>query len=185
MISGERAEHGEAYQGHGLLFCWPDGGQIYPDTITRQFNRLVDRAGLPTIRLHDVRHTYATMALRAGVNPKTVSARLGHAEVAFTLQTYTDAVPELDRDEAERVASLFLTPISTFPSCDRADLVTHRVARGVSQYQRSSPRQERPIRPASVSKSLSRAGFRIRDERVVVIQNPRDLGPAAGRGDRI
>lgn len=51
----------------------------------------------------------ATMAPRAGVNPKTISARLGPASVAFTLQTYTDSVPELDRAEAERVASLFLT----------------------------------------------------------------------------
>ena len=49
------------------------------------------------------------MALRAGVNPKTVSARLGHASVAFTLQTYIDSVPEVDRAEAERVGSFFLT----------------------------------------------------------------------------
>jgi integrase len=109
MLARERAEHGDDYRDHGLLFCWPDGSQIYPDTITRQFNRLVDRADLPDIRLHDIRHTYATIALRAGINPKTVSARLGHASVAFTLQVYTDAVPELDRVEAERVASLFLT----------------------------------------------------------------------------
>lgn len=109
MLARERAEHGDDYRDHGLLFCWPDGSQIYPDTITRQFNRLVDRADLPAIRLHDIRHTYATIALRAGINPKTVSARLGHASVAFTLQVYTDAVPELDRVEAERVASLFLT----------------------------------------------------------------------------
>lgn len=108
-LARERADHAATYTDHGLLFCWPDGSQIYPDTITRQFNRLVDRAGLPAIRLHDVRHTYATMALRAGLNPKVLSARLGHASVAFTLQTYTDAVPELDRAGAETVANLFLT----------------------------------------------------------------------------
>jgi integrase len=109
MLSRERVVAGDAYSDHGLLFCWADGGRIYPDTITRQFNRLVDRAGVPRIGLHDVRHTYATMALRAGVNPKIVSRRLGHASVAFTLEVYTDSVPELDRTEAERVASLFLT----------------------------------------------------------------------------
>jgi integrase len=109
MLARERLEHGDAYHDHGLMFCWPDGSKIYPDTITRQFNRLVDQAGLPHIGLHDVRHTYATMALRAGVNPKTVSARIGHASVAFTLQAYTDSVPEVDRADAERVASLFLT----------------------------------------------------------------------------
>ena len=109
MLATEREACGDAYADHGLLFCWADGRKIYPDTITRQFNRLVDRARVPRIDLHDVRHTYATMALRAGVNPKIVSERLGHASVAFTLQTYTDSVPELDRAEAERVASLFLT----------------------------------------------------------------------------
>jgi integrase len=109
MLARDHEEFGDAYQDHGLLFCWPDGRKIYPDTITRQFNRLVDRAGVPRINLHDVRHTHATMALRASVNPKIVSERLGHASVAFTLQTYTDSVPELDRAEAERVAGLFLT----------------------------------------------------------------------------
>lgn len=115
MLAHERVLHAQAYEDHGLLFCWPNGGKIYPDTITRQFNRLVDRAGVPRIGLHDIRHTYATMALRAGVNPKIVSARLGHASVAFTLETYTDAVPELDRAEAERVARLFVTPDLDIP----------------------------------------------------------------------
>src|SRR4051794_16610432 len=70
---------------------------------------VMSRGSTSRIDLHDVRHTYATTALRAGVNPKVVSERLGHASVAFTLQTYTDSVPELDRAEAERVAGLFLT----------------------------------------------------------------------------
>jgi integrase len=108
MVQDERTTFGEAYTDHGLLFCWPDGLPIHPDTITEQFNRLVDRAGVPQIRLHDVRHTYATMALRAGVNPKIVSKRLGHASVAFTLDTYTEDVPELHHDAAETVSNLFL-----------------------------------------------------------------------------
>jgi integrase len=110
MLANERREFGDHYEDHGLLFCWPDGRKIYPDTITRQFSRLVDKAGLPRIDLHDVRHTYATMALRARVDPKIVSERLGHAAIAFTLETYTDSVPELDQAEAERIAGLFLTP---------------------------------------------------------------------------
>jgi len=85
--------HGAVYHDRGLLFCWSDGRPIYPETITDHFNRLVDRAGLPLITPHDVRHTYATMSLRAGVNPKIVSTRLGHATVAFTLDTYTEDVP--------------------------------------------------------------------------------------------
>ncbi len=108
MLDHERAQFGADYQDHGLLFCWIDGRPIYPDTISEHFNRLVDRAGLPTITLHDVRHTYATMSLRAGVNPKIVSGRLGHATVAFTLDLYTEDVPELHHAAAEAVSDLFL-----------------------------------------------------------------------------
>ncbi len=50
------------------MFCHPDGKPIHPDTITSRFNRQVDRAGVPRIRLHDVRHTYATIALDNGVS---------------------------------------------------------------------------------------------------------------------
>jgi integrase len=111
----ERREWGPSSKDHGLLFSWPDGRAIYPDTITEQFGRLVERAGLPVIRLHDVRHTYATMALRAGVNPKIVSTRLGHATVAFTLDTYTADVPELDRAAAEQISGLFLPAANGAP----------------------------------------------------------------------
>ena len=104
----ERAAWGPDYRDHALLFCWPDGRPLYPDTITERFGKLVESAGLPLIHLHDVRHTYATTALRAGVHPKIVSTRLGHATVAFTLDTYTADVPELDRAAAEQISALFL-----------------------------------------------------------------------------
>lgn len=110
-LKAEKAAFDTDYNDNGLLFCWPDGRPLYPDTITEQFKRLVDRAALPPITLHSVRHTYATIALRAGVNPKIVSSRLGHATVAFTLDTYTEDVPELHHDAAESVSSLFLDPL--------------------------------------------------------------------------
>lgn len=70
MLDQKRKEFGRSYRDHGKLFCHPDGQPIHPDTITRLFNRLVDRAGVPRIRLHDVRHTYATLSLDAGIEPK-------------------------------------------------------------------------------------------------------------------
>lgn len=104
----ERHAFGSQYVDEGRVFCWEDGRRIYPDTITEKFNALVDRAGLPLITLHDVRHSYATIALRSGAHPKIVSSRLGHASVAFTLQTYTEDIPELDRQAAEDIGGLFL-----------------------------------------------------------------------------
>ncbi len=108
QLEKEKQDWGDAYQDHGLAFCWEDGRPIYPDTITEEFNRLVDFLGLPKIWFHDVRHTYAMISLRAGVHPKIVSSRLGHATVAFTLDTYSADVEDLDRDAAEAVIGLVL-----------------------------------------------------------------------------
>lgn len=77
-----------------------------PDSFSQFFERRVGQLGLPKIRLHDVRHTHASMALAAGVNPKVVSERLGHASVAFTLDTYSHAIPALEEEAAERIAAL-------------------------------------------------------------------------------
>jgi integrase len=107
-IDEERQAWGDTYPDHGLLAVYPDGRPLHPDTITARFNRLVDRAGLPHIRLHDVRHTYATVSLECRVNPKIVSERIGHVSLAFTLQTYTHRSEGRDRDAAETVASLFV-----------------------------------------------------------------------------
>ncbi|GAA1774179.1 site-specific integrase [Luedemannella helvata] len=106
MLDEERRAFGDSYQDHGKLFCHPDGRPIHPDTITRRFNRLVDRAGVPRIRLHDVRHTYATLSLDAGVDPKIVSDRIGHANMAYTLQIYTHRSTGRDRGAAETVADV-------------------------------------------------------------------------------
>lgn len=98
-----------------LLFCWPDGNPVHPQTITDRFFRLSREAGLPFIRLHDVRHSYATAALKAGVHPKIVSERLGHASVAFTLQTYSHVIEGMDEAAASEIAAHILGP---FPAPD-------------------------------------------------------------------
>jgi integrase len=61
---------------------------------------------LPKIRLHDLRHTHATLALQAGVHPKVVSERFGHATVAITLDTYSHAIPAMQEEAATRIAEL-------------------------------------------------------------------------------
>lgn len=65
---------------------------------------LAEEAGLPRIRLHDLRHTHATLALQAGVHPKIVSERLGHSTVSLTLDVYSHAVPHMQRDAADEIA---------------------------------------------------------------------------------
>lgn len=102
----ERVKIGAAYQDSGLVFTKVDGSVLHPDLFSQTFDRLVAKSGLPRIRLHDLRHTHATLALQAGVHPKVVSERLGHATVAFTLDVYSHAVKGMQEDAAELVAGL-------------------------------------------------------------------------------
>jgi integrase len=74
--------------------------------VSHQFADLVRLAGLPKIRLHDLRHTHATLALQAGVHPKVVQERLGHASVKVTLDTYSHVVPPMHQEAATRVAAI-------------------------------------------------------------------------------
>jgi integrase len=102
----ERLRWGPAYRAGDYVFTRKDGKPYAPDYVTRAFRESVKRAEIPRIRLHDLRHTWASLALAAGVNPKVVSERLGHATVGFTLDTYSHVMPGLQEDAAARVAAL-------------------------------------------------------------------------------
>jgi integrase len=104
----ERLLVGPLWQDSGLVFTWGDGRELHPERFTRWFYRLTREAGLPKIRLHDVRHSYATAALVAGVPAKVVSERLGHANIAITMDTYSHVLPGMDEGAAATVASLIL-----------------------------------------------------------------------------
>jgi integrase len=106
----ERLAWGPAWQDHGLVFTREDGQPLSPPTITRSLARIATEAGLPPIRVHDLRHSYATAALGAGVPAKVISERLGHASVAITLDTYSHVSPGLDEQAANTIASLILGP---------------------------------------------------------------------------
>ena len=91
-----------------LVFRDERGGALHPAAVSKRFRDLVEDTDLPRIRLHDLRHTHATLALQAGIHPKIVSERLGHSTVAFTLDVYSHALPTLQRDAAERLGDLIL-----------------------------------------------------------------------------
>lgn len=105
----ERLAAGEAWQNeHDLVFTDALGRALHPQGFSDAFDRHGKAAGLPRLTLHGLRHTYATLALRAGVHPKIVSDRLGHATVAFTLDVYTDSPLDLQGEAAALVAALVL-----------------------------------------------------------------------------
>jgi len=106
--AAEKALVGLAYEDSGLVFTHPDGSPIHPRLFSDWFKQHARRAGLPKIRLHDVRHSYATAALAAGIAAKVVSERLGHATIAITMDTYSHVLPGLDERAAATVAQLIL-----------------------------------------------------------------------------
>lgn len=108
MLNAERLSWGASYPSPSKLFCFEDGRPLNPDTITRRFNRLVDKTGLPRITLHGVRHSYATVAADAGINPKILSERIGHSSVSFTMQTYVQRSTGMDKEVAADLAQLIV-----------------------------------------------------------------------------
>ena len=90
------------------MFCQPDGSPLSPNAFSQAFDRPGEGGGVPKIRLHDLRHTHATLALEAGIHPKVISERLGHSTVSITLDIYSHAIPALQETAAELVAALVL-----------------------------------------------------------------------------
>jgi len=90
----------EAWTDSGYVFTKENGESLHPQTVSRSFEQALVEAKLPRIRLHDLRHTHATLALAAGIHPKVVSERLGHSTVSITLDTYSHAIPALQEEAA-------------------------------------------------------------------------------------
>jgi integrase len=85
-----------------LVFSCPDGAPLPPNSVTKAFHKLAKSLGLSNIRLHNLRHTHATLMLRQGVHPKVVSERLGHSSIAITLDTFSHVLPGLQAAAARR-----------------------------------------------------------------------------------
>ena len=88
------------------VFPSPSGGPISPDSVLHMLHRVLKRAGLPKVRFHDLRHTFATLALQNGVDVKTVSGMLGHFSAGFTLDTYAHITSAAQRQAAQTMGSV-------------------------------------------------------------------------------
>ena len=115
MLSRERVEFGSGHADSGLLFCWEDGRPVHPDTITSRFRKIVESAGLPKINLHGVRHSYASAGRDAKIDWKTLSERIGHSDVAFTMRQYVQTDLEVHRHVATALAELIVGDVIAAP----------------------------------------------------------------------
>ena len=108
----QQAEHklalGESYDPDelGLVFAKPDGSPHHPKRMSARFKVRVERAGVPMLRLHDLRHTAASIMLASGEQARVVQERLGHSTVAFTLARYQKVLPGAQAEAATRYARL-------------------------------------------------------------------------------
>ena len=84
-----------------LIFSTLEGKPLRPNTVTRAWAMLAARAGVKAIRLHDARHTHASLMLKQGIHPKVVQERLGHATIQMTLDTYSHVAPGLQEAAAQ------------------------------------------------------------------------------------
>lgn len=100
-----KAEHSK-HPNNPYMFPSPkNGGMYYPDSVVKLHMKILKDAGLEHIRFHDLRHTFATLALQNGVDVKTVSNMLGHYDAGFTLRTYTHATRQMQEQAAEKMGN--------------------------------------------------------------------------------
>ena len=99
-------EAGATYNDHGLVVQTRNGFPVGPYYLEGRWLDLLRKSGLPKIRLHDLRHTHASLLLKANVHPKVVSERLGHSSVVITLDKYSHLFPTLQQEAAEKLDEL-------------------------------------------------------------------------------
>ena len=101
VLKTQKAKTNDEY-----VFPSPNGGPISPDSVNNMLKRVLARAGIPKVRFHDLRHTFATIALQNGVDIKTVSGMLGHFSAGFTLDTYAHVTTAAQKEAAETMGNV-------------------------------------------------------------------------------
>ena len=101
VLKEQKKKTNDAY-----VFPSPNGGPISPDSVNNMLKRVLERAGIPKVRFHDLRHTCATIALQNGVDIKTVSGMLGHFSAGFTLDTYAHVTTSAQKEAAQTMENI-------------------------------------------------------------------------------
>jgi integrase len=105
----QRLIAGPAWEEHDWVFCNSLGKPMESgNMVKRSFRRVLERAGLPRMRFHDLRHSCATLLLSMGVHPKIVQERLGHSQISITLDTYSHVLPSLQEEASQRLDTLLV-----------------------------------------------------------------------------
>lgn len=100
---------GTGYQDNGLIFCRMDGSPYPPNSLTTSYRSLIRSTHFKGLRLHDLRHSFATIHLQLGTPTKVISETLGHSNIGITLDTYSHVTPNMQDDAAARMQAAFQT----------------------------------------------------------------------------
>ena len=103
----ERLMLGLGRDDDGYVFATLEGGPMRPRNLSKEFTRIVERAGARRVSFHSLRHTHASQLLRDGVHVKVVSERLGHSTISITLDIYAHTIPNMQADAAARIDAAF------------------------------------------------------------------------------
>jgi integrase len=107
----QRLALGAIWEDHDLVFAAANGNYINPNNLTRDFTRLIALAGLPTIRIHDLRHAHVALLIQLGADIKDVSERVGHARTSTTMDIYHHVMPEQRNETVDKLrGALFQRP---------------------------------------------------------------------------
>lgn len=106
-----RKEFADIFDENGLVFTDETGKRVTPQALYRAFKIVVTELGMPDVRFHDLRHSYAVVSLKSGDDVKTVQENLGHATSAFTLDTYGHVTEKMKKDSANRMQA-FIQSVS-------------------------------------------------------------------------
>ena len=107
IIKKENADEDKKYIDQDLVFCRSDGDPLYPGTLNTYLGKALKKAGLPKFRMHDIRHTFASLMIARGVPIKVVQELLGHTTIQMTLDTYTHVLPGMKEDAMDRLQTVF------------------------------------------------------------------------------
>ncbi len=154
MLDGWRALQTAEFAAVGIdndeqwVFTTGNGTTVHPHAVRESFLRIVNNANVRRIRFHDLRHTHGSLLIQAGIPVKVVSERLGHANIAFTIQTYQHLLPGMQADAATTTERL-ATPVPT-------DADPHG---GTSQEHPEEVRLNRENTPATMKAQVADLGL--------------------------
>ena len=138
-----------------LVFSHPDGSPMRLGSVTQAFSRIAGKAGLSRVRLHDLRHTHATLLMKMNVHPKVVSERLGHSSTRLTMDTYSHVLPGMQASAVAGLEGVLAPKVAMSPAVSRLLARLIDTGSGKIPWRIAVPRNSPLLRAATASAGMT------------------------------